>query len=224
MLPTLRHIDTWIFDLDNTLYPASCDLFALIDQRMNLYLRQMFNVDAEAAHKIQKQYFWEHGTTLSGLMSQHGTDPHHFLDFVHDIEMDRVSENPALRAAISNLPGRKIIFTNADAPYAERVLTARGLDNVFEDVFDIHRMQHMPKPFAGSYDALCSELRIDATRALFVEDSAHNLVPAKALGMRTIWVKHEGEADSAAYQDHIDHEITDVTQWLSEIHSFERAA
>ena len=111
MLPTLRHIDTWIFDLDNTLYPASCDLFALIDQRMNLYLRQMFNVDAEAAHKIQKQYFWEHGTTLSGLMSQHGTDPHHFLDFVHDIEMDRVSENPALRAAISNLPGRKIIFT-----------------------------------------------------------------------------------------------------------------
>ena len=110
MLPTLRHIDTWIFDLDNTLYPASCDLFALIDQRMNLYLRQMFNVDAEAAHKIQKQYFWEHGTTLSGLMSQHGTDPHHFLDFVHDIEMDRVSENPALRAAISNLPGRKIIL------------------------------------------------------------------------------------------------------------------
>ena len=101
MRPALDHIDTWIFDLDNTLYPASCDLFALIDARMNPYLQQLLGVDEVEAHRVQKLYFREHGTTLSGLMTVHGTDPHHFLDFVHDIDLDRVSENPALRTAIA---------------------------------------------------------------------------------------------------------------------------
>lgn len=99
----------------------------------------------------------------------------------------------------------------------------RGLSGLFEDVFDIHRMAHRPKPDPVSYSALCNELGIDAPRALFVEDSAHNLVPAKAMGMTTIWVKHDGEADSSGHDDHIDHEITDVTEWLSAIHSLERA-
>ena len=138
MRAALDHIDTWIFDLDNTLYPASCDLFALIDARMNLYLRQLLGADEAEAHRIQKRYFYEHGTTLSGLMALHGTDPHHFLDFVHDIDLDRVSENPELRAAISALPGRKIVFTNGDVPYAERVLNALGLGSCFEAVHDIH--------------------------------------------------------------------------------------
>jgi putative hydrolase of the HAD superfamily len=217
-------IDTWIFDLDLTLYGPEANIMAQVRDRIALYVEKHFNIASDEAHKIRHSYWKKYGTTLGGLMAEHAVDPYGYLDFVHEVDLSLLKPAPDLRGHIHALPGRKIIFTNADAPYAERVLTARGLDNVFEDIFDIHRMQHMPKPFAGSYDALCSELRIDATRALFVEDSAHNLVPAKALGMRTIWVKHEGEDDSAAHQDHIDHEISDVTQWLSEIHSFERAA
>ena len=217
-------IDTWIFDLDLTLYGPEANIMAQVRDRIALYVEDHFQIGSVEAHEIRHRYWKKYGTTLGGLMAEHAVDPYGYLDFVHEVDLSLLQPAPDLRAHIHALPGRKIIFTNADAPYAERVLTARGLDNVFEDIFDIHRMQHRPKPFAGSYDALCSELRIDATRALFVEDSAHNLVPAKALGMRTIWVKHEGEADSAAHQDHIDHEITDVTQWLSEIHSFERAA
>ena len=224
MLPTLRHIDTWIFDLDNTLYPASCDLFALIDQRMNLYLRQMFNVDAEAAHKIQKQYFWEHGTTLSGLMTQHGTDPHHFLDFVHDIEMDRVSENPALRTAISNLPGRKIIFTNGDVPYAERVLGALGLGGCFEALHDIHAMDYQPKPDPSAYAGLCKAWGLTATTSLFAEDMARNLTPAKDIGMTTLWVNNGSEqAGADPCPSFIDHETHDITAWLEALYQQEEA-
>lgn len=217
-------IDTWIFDLDLTLYGPEANIMAQVRDRIALYVERYFNIGSEEAHEIRHRYWKKYGTTLGGLMTEHQVDPHSYLDFVHDVDLSLLQPAADLRDYINALPGRKIIFTNADAPYAERVLTARGLDDVFEDVFDIRRMQHKPKPSPGSYDALCSELVIDPKRALFVEDSAHNLVPAKALGMRTIWVKHEGEADSTAHQDHIDHEITDVTQWLSEIHSFERAA
>ncbi len=217
-------IDTWIFDLDLTLYGPEANIMAQVRDRIALYVERYFSIGSEEAHEIRHRYWKKYGTTLGGLMTEHQVDPHGYLDFVHDVDMSLLQPAADLRDYINALPGRKIIFTNADAPYAGRVLTARGLDDVFEDVFDIHRMQHMPKPSPGSYDALCSELMIDPKRALFVEDSAHNLVPAKALGMRTIWVKHAGEADSTAHEDHIDHEITDVTQWLSEIHSFERAA
>lgn len=224
MQPNFSDIDTWIFDLDLTLYGPEANIMAQVRDRIALYVEEYFRISSAEAHEIRHRYWKKYGTTLGGLMTEHEVDPHSYLDFVHDVDMSLLQPAADLRGYITALPGRKIIFTNADAPYAERVLTARGLDDVFEDIFDIHRMQHMPKPFAGSYDALCSELLIDAKRALFVEDSAHNLVPAKAMGMRTIWVKHEDEADSTAHQDYIDHEITDVTHWLSEIHSFERAA
>ena len=119
-----------------------------------------------------------------------------YLDFVHDVDMDLLRPDADLRRQVISLPGRKLIFTNADAPYAERILAARGLDNLFEDIFDIHRMQHVPKPAAASYDSLCAQLDINPARALFVEDSAHNLLPAKVLGMTTIWVNHGTEAVS----------------------------
>ena len=120
-----------------------------------------------------------------------------------------------MRAGIEALPGRKLIFTNADAPYARRVLTARGLDGLFEDIFDIHRMTHRPKPSMDSYHALCHQFDIDPAAALFVEDSAHNLEPAKKLGMTTIWVNHAADAESSDDRPHyVDHEIDDVAHWL----------
>jgi putative hydrolase of the HAD superfamily len=224
MQPAFSHIDTWIFDLDLTLYPPEANIMAQIRNRIALFVEDYFGVGPEEAHQIRHKYWKQYGTTLGGLMAEHDVDPHGYLDFVHDVDMALLTSAPELRSLIAALPGRKLIFTNADAPYAERVLDARGLGGLFEDIFDIHRMAHLPKPAPASYDALCSELAIAPHSALFIEDSAHNLVPAKVIGMTTIWVKHDGEADSSGHDQHIDHEIADVTDWLSSIHRFERAA
>jgi putative hydrolase of the HAD superfamily len=223
MHPDFSHIDTWIFDLDLTLYPPEAEIMAQVRDRIALFVERYFSVESQDAHAIRHRYWKKYGTTLGGLMAEHGVDPHGYLDFVHDVDMAKLTPSTDLRAYISALPGRKLIFTNADLPYAQRVLEARGLAGVFEDIFDIHRMEHLPKPDPASYRAFCEQLGVAPQRALFVEDSAHNLVPAKALGMTTIWVKHAGEADSGDNEEHIDHQIDDVTAWLSSIHSPERA-
>jgi putative hydrolase of the HAD superfamily len=222
MLSRFEHIDSWIFDLDLTLYGPEANIMAQVRDRIALYVERHFNIGSDAAHQIRHTYWKKYGTTLGGLMAEHGVDPHGYLDFVHDVDMSLLQPAADLRDQIEALPGRKLIFTNADAPYAQRVLMARGLDGVFEDIFDIHRMQHLPKPAPTSYDRLCTELHIDPTRALFVEDSAHNLGPAKALGMTTIWVNHDIGADSSGVEAFIDHEIADISGWLSSIHAIER--
>ncbi|WP_156679082.1 pyrimidine 5'-nucleotidase [Sphingomonas profundi] len=218
MLDALRHIDTWIFDLDNTLYPASSDLFGLIDQRMTDYVARLKGVDAVAARAIQKALFHEHGTTLSGLMRTHAIDPHEFLGFVHDIEMDVLAEDRRLLAALARLPGRKLIFTNGDEPYARKVLARLGLSESFEAIHDIHACAYQPKPNPAAYAAMCAALRVEPTTALFVEDMARNLVPAKALGMTTVWVNNgSDQATAERHADSIDYETDDVGAWLDEI-------
>lgn len=214
--PDFGHVDTWIFDLDLTLYAPEHNIMEQVRNRIAAYVEDYFKVDGERAHKIRYDYWRKYGTTLGGLMAEHGVDPHGYLDFVHDVDMSLLQPCERLRAGIETLPGRKLIFTNADAPYAQRVLAARGLDGVFEDIFDIHRMEHKPKPATDSYHALCTQLGIEPTSALFVEDSAHNLEPAKSLGMTTIWVNHNGDAESADARPHyVDHEIADVASWLA---------
>jgi putative hydrolase of the HAD superfamily len=224
MNTAFAHIDTWIFDLDLTLYTPEANIMAQVRDRIALFVQDYFKVEANEAHDIRHRYWRKYGTTLGGLMAEHAVDPHGYLDFVHDVDLSLLRPCENLRSHISALPGRKLIFTNADLPYAERVLAARGLGDLFEDIFDIHRMRHLPKPDPASYDALCRELAVNPAGALFIEDSAHNLVPAKALGMTTIWVKHGGETDSGDHAIHIDHEITDLTDWLAGLHSLERAA
>lgn len=221
MQSPFAHIDTWIFDLDLTLYGPEANIMAQVRDRIALFVEKHFNIGSDEAHKIRHTYWKKYGTTLGGLMAQHKVDPNGYLDFVHDVDMDLLRPDADLRRQIISLPGRKLIFTNADAPYAERVLAARGLDNLFEDIFDIHRMQHVPKPAVESYDSLCAQLDINPARALFVEDSAHNLVPAKVLGMTTIWVNHGTEAVSSDTEQYIDHEIADLNDWLSSIHTIE---
>ena len=222
MQTPFAHIDTWIFDLDLTLYGPEANIMAQVRDRIALFVEKHFNIGSDEAHKIRHTYWKKYGTTLGGLMAENKVEPNGYLDFVHDVDMDLLRPDADLRRQITSLPGRKIIFTNADAPYAERVLAARGLDNLFEDIFDIHRMQHLPKPAAASYDSLCTELNIDTTRALFVEDSAHNHGPAKALGMATSWVNHDIEADSSGVEAFIDHEIDDISGLLSSLHAIER--
>ena len=221
MQSPFAHIDTWIFDLDLTLYGPEANIMAQVRDRIALFVEKHFNIGSDEAHKIRHTYWKKYGTTLGGLMAENKVEPNGYLDFVHDVDMDLLRPDADLRRQITSLPGRKIIFTNADAPYAERVLAARGLDNLFEDIFDIHRMQHVPKPAVESYDNLCAQLDINPARALFVEDSAHNLVPAKVLGMTTIWVNHGTEAVSSDTEQYIDQEIADLNDWLSSIHTIE---
>ena len=218
MRRSLRNIDSWIFDLDNCLYPASCDLFALIDRRMGEFIMRLLGCDAAEARRVQKGYFREHGTTLAGLMAAHGTDPRDFLDFVHDIDLARLSADPRVVAALDRLPGRKFVFTNGDDAYARRVLDRLGLANAFDGLHDIHAMDYVPKPDPRAYAAICERYRIDPTRALFAEDMARNLVPAKALGMTTVWVDNGSEqAGRGADPAFIDYRTSDIAEWLTGI-------
>jgi putative hydrolase of the HAD superfamily len=217
MHPGLRHIDSWIFDLDNTLYPAATDLFALIDVRMTAFISNLLGVDAAEARRIQKGYFHDHGTTLTGLMAAHGTDPHEFLAFVHDIELDRVSHDAALVEAIARLPGRKLVFTNGDVPYAQRVLDKLGLGGSFEAIHDIHAMGLVPKPDPSAYSGMCARWNVDPAKALFAEDMARNLKPAKAIGMTTLWINNGSEqAGAASCPSFVDFETDDLGRWLDE--------
>jgi len=219
MLPELSHIDHWIFDLDNVLYPAECDLFALIDIKMGEYIAKALDCDYAEARKVQKAFFHDHGTTLAGLMHHHGTDPHDFLDFVHDIDMDRLSPAPMVRAAIEALPGEKLIFTNADRPYAEQVLEKRGLAGLFHQMHDIHDTGLVPKPQDGAYHSMVAVTGVDPARALFVEDTARNLRPAKDLGMTTVWINTGAEWAGREHDPvYIDYEITDLESWVTGLH------
>lgn len=216
MRPPFDHVRTWIFDLDNTLYPAETDLFALIDERMGQYVSDLMQVDLAEARRIQKDYYYRHGTTLAGLMLDHGVDPHHFLDYVHDIDMGRVSPCSITAQGLSRLPGRKLIFTNGDVKYASRVLDRLGLADQFEAIHDIHATQYRPKPEVAAYASLVAALDIDPASALFVDDLARNLKPAKQLGMTTVWMNNGSDGGNHEH-DHefIDHEITALGEWLA---------
>ena len=211
-------IDTWIFDLDNTLYPAKTDLFALIDARMTGYIQRLNRCDDATARTLQKEYFRDYGTTLAGLIARHDVDPHDFLTDVHDIALDRIGDDPQLVTSIARLPGRKFVFTNGDAPYAQRVLDRLGLRSSFEAIHDIHAMAYVPKPDPASYVAMCERLAIDPCRAVFVEDMVRNLAPAKALGMTTVWIDNGSEQAGGEHcPSFVDHRTADLGPWLESI-------
>ena len=218
MDPRFAHIRDWIFDLDNCLYPASAGLFALIDERMGAYIQRLVNCDPAEAKRIQKAHFHEHGTTLAGLMKDHGINPHDFLAEVHAIPLDRIETDPRLATGLARLPGRKFVFTNGDEPYARRVLEAIGVNDHFDELHDIHASELRPKPDPHGYALLCERFGIDPNAAVLVEDMAQNLKPAKALGMTTVWVDNGSERGAhLAEEGHVDHVIADVGEWLESI-------
>lgn len=218
MRADLAHIDSWIFDLDNTLYPAKTDLFGLIDVKMGEFIQTLLGCDPVEAHRMQKGYFLEHGTTLVGLMRDHDVEPRAFLDYVHDISLDRLVADHELIDHIAALPGRRLIFTNGDAAYAARVLDKLGLTDAFELIYDIHACAYVPKPDPSGYAALCAAHAVDPTRAIFFEDMARNLKPAKAIGMTTVWVNNGSEAGTVdAHADFIDYETDHLTPFLASI-------
>lgn len=217
MFAALAHVRNWIFDLDNTLYPASINLFPQIDARISRYIADKLALPLDQAHALQKRYFHEKGTTLAGLMAEHGVDPHDYLGFVHDVEMDVLEHDAPLVAAIARLPGRKLIFTNGDAPYARKVLGRLGLGEAFEAIHDIHATNYVPKPQPQIYRGLCEAYDLDPHASLFVEDMARNLAPAKAIGMTTVWVNNGSEQGPGPAHDYIDYTVTDLARWLHQV-------
>ena len=190
---TFNAIETWIFDLDNTLYPASCGLFHQVSQRMTAYIAEYFTITHDDAREKQRNLFIRYGTTLRGLMTEHGLAPDPFLDHVHKVDFDLVQPTPDLALKIGLLPGRKIIFTNSSRFHAERVMERLGISQHFEDVFDISDADYIPKPDRVGYAMLLNRHRVKAASACMIDDIAVNLGPAKALGMTTVWLKGEGE-------------------------------
>ncbi len=218
--PDFRHVDVWIFDLDNTLYPAGCGLFAQIDRRMTEFVAQLLGVGLPRARAIQKSYYREHGTTLNGLMRLHGVDPEVYLGYVHDIDLSPLVGDVRLDGALERIAGKRFVFTNGCRNHAARVLERLKLARHFDDVWDIRTIGFRPKPDPDAYDAVLARAGIEPSRAAMFEDAARNLVPAHALGMTTVWLRNgsewskQGPAFPVASGEHIDHEIEDLADFL----------
>jgi putative hydrolase of the HAD superfamily len=221
--PDFRHVRTWIFDLDNTLYRADSDLFAQIDRRMQAFVMRFLNVDAEEARRIQKAYYRDHGTTLTGLIKLHDADPEEILAEVHDIDLTAIDVDASLIESIASLPGKRFVFTNGCRHHAERVLIRTGLTDFFEDIWDIRTIKFTPKPLAESYDHILAHSGVDPRASAMFEDISRNLVPAHALGMTTVWVKNDshwskqGPEFPVAGPGNIDYETSDLGHFLRTI-------
>ena len=214
----LRHMDTWVFDLDNTLYSGVHGLFEQIDQRMKAYLAQFLDVGLDEAFRVQKTYFRDYGTTLRGMMLNHNMAPKPYLDYVHDIDISAIPPAPELGEALKRLSGRKVIFTNADLTHVERVLTRLGIQDHFDGVFDIFHADFVPKPEPAIYDQMIKMFAIAPANAVMVEDIARNLGPAHALGMTTVWVRPVTECVICKEDpegDFVHFETDDLTAWLA---------
>ncbi len=220
MNASLRDTGVWIFDLDNTLYPASCNLFAQVDRRIGAFIAEHFGISPDEARVMQKRFFRDHGTTLRGLMVEHDVDPVPFLDYVHAIDVTPVAPSPELAGALDRLPGRKIIYTNGSVEHAANVTGRLGITGCFEAVFGIVEAGYVPKPDPRPYATLVEHYGIDPTRACMVEDIARNLVPAHAMGMTTVWVRSDADWSRPDHGGvgtgaHIDHTVEDLVTWLA---------
>ncbi len=218
--PLFTTASHWIFDLDNTLYPSHCQLFAQIDQRMTAFIGMALKLAPQEARTLQKRYYLEHGTTLSGLMAVHGIPPGEFLAFVHDIDLAAVAPNPRLGQLLRALPGRKFVFTNGSCRHAENVLDRVGIADQFELICDIEASGYIPKPRPEAYSRLIARTGIAPRTAVMFDDIARNLDPAHGLGMTTVWIRTE--TDWSAGQgteggDHVHFTADDVTQFLETV-------
>jgi putative hydrolase of the HAD superfamily len=198
----LTHVDTWLFDLDNTLYPAEAGLMRQVESRMTDFVAKVSGLPRDEAYALQKQYLAEHGLTLGGLVAHHGVDRAEFHALFHDLSLESLSQDPDLLAALERLPGRRLIFTNADEVHAGRVLGALGLAPLFDDVFHIESFGFKPKPDPAGFDQMAREHAIDPVATAFFEDSERNLAPAHAIGMTTVLVGPHAPASTASFVDH----------------------
>jgi putative hydrolase of the HAD superfamily len=219
------HVETWVFDLDNTLYPHHLNLWQQVDERIRDYIARYLKVTAEEAFRLQKDYYKRYGTSMRGLMTEHGMEPDDFLDFVHQIDHSPLTPNAALGAAIEVLPGRKLILTNGTRRHADAVLARLELDRHFDDVFDIVAAELEPKPSPQTYDRFLKAHNVDAARTAMFEDLARNLAVPHALGMTTVLVvpEHTREVFREDWElegreaPHVDHVTDDLVGFLEAV-------
>lgn len=206
------HVRHWVFDLDNTLYPPRMRLFDQIEARMTAYVMQTLWVDRETAGRLRHQYWMEYGTTLAGLMARHDVDPGPYLEQVHDIDFSVLDPDPELAARIRALPGRRIVYTNGSAPYARRVLDARGLEELFDAVYGVEDAGFRPKPQRAAFEAVFDRDGLERTSAAMFEDDPRNLAAPHAMGLRTVHV-----APEPLVAAHIHHHTDDLGGFLSRL-------
>ena len=204
----LPHVDTWVFDLDNTLYPADAQVMSQVDRRMTEFVMGLLDLDFDAARKVQKTYWHDYGTTLNGLMTNHSVDIPSFLDFVHDVDHSVITPDPTLAQRIGALQGRRLVFTNGSFKHAEKVVDRLGLNGLFDDLYDIKAGGYTPKPHRESFDRFAKAHTINPSAALMFEDSARNLETAAQMGFTTVLIRaheHDPHGESAGPGDHPAH-------------------
>jgi putative hydrolase of the HAD superfamily len=218
--PDLRHVESWIFDLDHTLYVMDAARHTMVEERICLFVQRHFRIAREPAWEIQKRYLREHGSTLGGLVRHHGVDADTYHDFVNDIVALDLSRDLLLRAGLARLPGRRIVFTNNCGRFARDVLARIVVDDLFADIVDARATNFVPKPLPDAYETLIARTGVAPRRSALFDDSPRNLVPAKALGMTTIWLNNgQGQShwtiDNA--ERYIDHRTDDIASFLHSI-------
>jgi len=219
------HVEAWVFDLDNTLYPADCNLFAQIDRRMGEFIANCFGIPLHEAQSLRETYYYQHGTTLAGLVRLHDVPPDDFLDYVHDIDLSAVHPLPELAAALAGLPGRKFIFTNGSRKHAEAVVERLGVGGLFADIFDIHALGYLhPKPMREAYERFVGAHAVTPRTAAMFDDLPHNLETAHAIGMTTVLVhgvtphpEHQAMTGWTELPSHIHHRTESLPAFLAEI-------
>lgn len=223
-LAPFHTIRTWIFDLDNTLYPPTTALFSQIDVKMAGFIGEYLDVAPDQAKQLQKHYYQTYGTTLRGLMTEHGMAPHEFLDHVHDIDHSMIEPNAMLTEALAALPGGKFIFTNGTRRHAENVSERLGISHLFDDMFDIVTAEFAPKPARAPYERFFAATGAIPAKSVMFEDLARNLEVPHELGVRTVLVTGgdaRGERadweNSGADAAHVDHRTNDLAGFLSDI-------
>ncbi len=209
----LTHIDTWLFDLDHTLYPPSFPILRDVEVRIRDYMTDLTGLPSDEAWALQKRYLADYGGAVAGLVKHHDVDPHAFLAYVHDVPLDEVHPDPALNAALARLTGRRLVFTNGSQAHAERVLKKLELDTLFDDVFHTEAAGLIMKPDPRAFDALIAAHAITPDTTAFFEDRADNLKPARALGMTTILVDH-GLSDGASTEPFVQHRTASLAAFL----------
>ncbi|MBR0695749.1 pyrimidine 5'-nucleotidase [Bradyrhizobium lablabi] len=221
-----NHVETWVFDLDNTLYPHHVNLWQQVDARIGEFVGNWLNVSPEEARRIQKDYYLRYGTTMRGMMTQHGVRADDYLAYVHKIDHSPLEPNPAMGAAIAGLPGRKLILTNGSTDHVDAVLSRLGLATHFDGVFDIIAAEFEPKPALRTYQRFLELHDVEPTRAAMFEDLARNLIVPHRLGMTTVLVVPDGgrevvredwelEGRDATHVDHVTDNLTGFLQGLS---------
>jgi|TARA_E500000178_G_C17027881_1_gene758979 putative hydrolase of the HAD superfamily len=220
----LLNINYWIFDLDNTLYSGQTEVFSEVDKKMSAFISKKMNVDLIKAKEIQKKYFYEYGTTLSGLMKQDSIDPHEFLEFVHDIDISWLPKDLKLKDELIKIKEKKFIFTNGSHAHVENVTKQLGIDGLFDGAFDIVDANFVPKPHIDPYKKIIDKFKIEPKKSILIEDIAHNLEQAKNLGMKTCWLENEEAfAKKDADKPYIDYKIKNLPSFLQKINILKAA-